>query len=155
MATVYLAEDLKHGRQVALKVMHPEIAATVGTGRFLREIQIASRLEHPHVLSLIDSGEADGLPYYVMPFVQGESMRERLEREGSLPIEQAVGIPLEVADGLDYAHRQGVVHRDIKPANILLTEEHALIADFGLGRAIGVGSEAGAKATGLAVGTPK
>jgi hypothetical protein len=155
MATVYIAEDLKHGRQVAIKVMHPEIAATVGTGRFLREIQIASQLEHPHVLSLIDSGEADGLPYYVMPFVQGESMREKLEREGHLPIEEAVGIAREVADGLGYAHRQGVVHRDIKPANILLTEEHALIADFGLGRAIGVASETGATATGLAVGTPR
>jgi serine/threonine-protein kinase len=129
MATVFLAEDLKHHRQVAIKVLHPELASAVGTERFLREIQIAAALEHPHILSLHDSGRADGLPYYVMPSVRGESVRERLEREGALPIDEALKIAGEVADGLDYAHRQGVVHRDIKPGNVLLSEGHALITD--------------------------
>jgi serine/threonine protein kinase len=155
MATVFLAEDRKHHRQVAIKVLHPELAATIGSDRFLREIQIAAKLEHPHILALIDSGEADGLPYYVMPYVEGESLRDRLEREGQLPIDRALGIAGEVADGLDYAHRQGVVHRDIKPGNILLAEKHARIADFGVARALGAASEADATATGLAVGTPK
>ena len=120
MATVFLAEDLKHGRKVALKVLHPEIAATLGTDRFLREIQIAAHLEHPGILPLHDSGEAEGLPYFVMPYVEGESLRERLEREGPLPVDEALAIAAEVADALDYAHEQGVVHRDIKPGNILL-----------------------------------
>jgi TolB-like protein/Tfp pilus assembly protein PilF/tRNA A-37 threonylcarbamoyl transferase component Bud32 len=154
MAVVFLAEDLKHGRRVALKVLHPELAASLGTDRFLREIEIAAKLEHPHILALIDSGEADGLPYYVMPHVEGESLRERLEREGQLPIDQALSIAVEVADGLAYAHEHSVVHRDIKPGNILLSDGHARIADFGVARAI---SEAGGEkvtATGMAVGTP-
>jgi hypothetical protein len=153
MATVYLAEDLKHGRTVAIKVLHPELAASVGGDRFLREIEIAASLEHPHILSLIDSGQADGLFYYVMPYVEGESLRDRLARERQLPIEEAIRITGEVADGLGYAHRQGVVHRDIKPANIMLSENHALIADFGVARAVGAEGQ-GLTSTGLAVGTP-
>jgi len=155
MAVVYLAEDLRHERKVAVKVLHPEIALSLGTERFLREIRFAAKLEHPHILTLHDSGTADGLPYYVMPHVEGESLRVRLEREGQLPIDQALSIAGEVADGLDYAHRQGVVHRDIKPGNILLAEQHARIADFGVARALGVASDGEATATGIAVGTPK
>jgi len=154
MATVFLARDVKHDRQVAIKVLHPEIAATLGSERFLREIQIAARLEHPHILTLIDSGEADGLPYFVMPYLEGGSLRERLDKEGELPIEEALQIAAEVADGLDYAHEQGVVHRDIKPSNILLYRGHALIADFGVARALDVAGGS-ATVTGLAVGTPK
>jgi len=154
MATVFLAQDLKHRRQVAIKVLHPELAATLGTDRFLREIEIAAGLNHPHILPLFDSGEAAGLVFYVMPYVQGESLQERLETEVQLPIDEAVGIAAEVAEGLDYAHRQGVIHRDIKPGNILLSEGHALIADFGIARAIGAASDGEAAATGLAVGTP-
>ncbi len=155
MATVFLAEDLKHNRKVAIKVLHPELAASLGTDRFLREIEIAAGLDHPHILALHDSGEADGLLFHVMPYVEGESLGERLEREGPLPIDQALGIAAEVADGLDYAHRQGVVHRDIKPGNILLSAGHARIADFGVARAVGVASKGEATAIGLAVGTPK
>ena len=136
MATVFLAEDLKHRRRVAIKVMRPELASTIGADRFLREIEIAAGLEHPHILSFIDSGEADGLFYYVMPYVDGESLRDRLEHEKQLPIEEAIRIARQVADGLGHAHRQGVVHRDIKPANVLLSEGHALIADFGMARAV-------------------
>jgi serine/threonine-protein kinase len=155
MATVFLAEDLKHHRKVAIKVLHPELAASLGTDRFLREIEIAAGLEHTHILALIDSGEANGLPYYVMPYVEGESLRELLEREGQLPIDRALAIAGEVADGLAYAHEHGVVHRDIKPGNILLSAGHARIADFGVARAVGVASEGDTTATGLAVGTPK
>ncbi len=155
MATVFLAEDLKHNRKVAIKVLHPELAASLGTDRFLREIEIAAGLDHPHILALHDSGEADGLLFHVMPYVEGESLRERLEREGPLPIDQALSVAAEIADGLDYAHRQGVVHRDIKPGNILLSAGHARIADFGVARAVGVASAGDATATGLAVGTPK
>ena len=132
-----LAVVFHHVRdKVAIKVVHPEIAATLGTERFLREIRIAAQLEHPHILSLHDSGEADGLPYYVMPYVEGESLQERLQ-EGPLETDEAVKVALQVANGLEYAHRKGVVHRDIKPANILLLETHALIADFGVARAVG------------------
>jgi hypothetical protein len=157
MATVFLARDLRHDRPVAVKVLHPELAATLGADRFLREIQIAAKLEHPHILTLIDSGDADGLPYFVMPFVDGESLGERLAREGQLPLDEALRIAGEVADGLDYAHEQGVVHRDIKPGNILLSRGHASIADFGIAKAIGVASEGDvtATATGLTVGTPR
>jgi tetratricopeptide (TPR) repeat protein/tRNA A-37 threonylcarbamoyl transferase component Bud32 len=154
MATVFLAMDLKHDRRVAIKVLHPEIAASVGHERFLREIQIAARLEHPAILTLIDSGEADGLPFFVMPYLEGESLRERIDREGELPIDEALQIAAEVADGLDYAHEQGVVHRDIKPSNLLLYRGHALIADFGVARALDLAGS-GATVTGLAVGTPK
>jgi len=154
MATVYLASDLKHGREVAIKVLHPELASSGGGDRFLREIAIAARLKHPHILSLIDSGEAGGFYYFVMPYVEGESLRDRLEREKQLPIEDAIEIAREVTDGIGYAHRQGVVHRDIKPANIMLSEGHALIADFGVARAMEEEGQ-GLTRTGMAVGTPQ
>ena len=153
MATVFLAEDRRHHRKVAIKVLLPELASTVGADRFLREIEIAAGLDHPHILTLLDSGQADGLLYYVMPYVEGESLSDRLERERQLPIEEAIRIAREVADGLGHAHRHGVVHRDIKPANILLAEGHALIADFGVARAVAGEGEA-LTSTGLAVGTP-
>ena len=154
MATVYLAQDLKHRRQVAIKVLRPDLAAALGTERFLREIEIAARLDHPHILPLYDSGEAAGFLYYVMPFVEGESLRARLQREKQLPIEDALRIAREVADALSYAHSRNVVHRDIKPENILLAGKHARVMDFGIARAV---SEAGGERlteTGLAVGTP-
>src|SRR5574341_175455 len=155
MATVYLAEDLKHHRQVALKVLRPELAAVLGADRFLREIEIAAKLTHPHILPLFDSGEADGVLYYVMPYVAGESLRDRLNREKQLGIEDALRIAREVADALDHAHRQGVVHRDIKPENVLLEERHAVVADFGIARAITVAGGEKLTATGVAVGTPE
>jgi Tol biopolymer transport system component/tRNA A-37 threonylcarbamoyl transferase component Bud32 len=154
MATVFLAEDLKHRRKVAIKVLHPELAVTLAADRFLNEIQIAAGLTHPHILSLIDSGEADGLPYYVMPYVDGESLRERLDREGELPVEEAVRIAVEVSDGLDYAHRQGVIHRDVKPGNILLSDRHAVVADVGVARAVTAAQQGRMTGTGLGVGTP-
>jgi Tol biopolymer transport system component/tRNA A-37 threonylcarbamoyl transferase component Bud32 len=155
MATVYLAEDLKHHRKVALKVLRPELAATLGPERFFREIEVAARLQHPHILALHDSGEAGGFLYYVMPFVEGESLRDRLSRQGELPVHDAVRILAEVADALAYAHKQGVVHRDIKPENILLSGRHALVADFGVAKAV---SEATGRqqltTAGVALGTP-
>jgi TolB-like protein len=153
MATVFLAHDLKHDREVAIKVLHPELGASIGSERFDREIRLAAKLQHPHILGLYDSGEANGLLYYVMPFVKGESLRDRLDRESQLPIEDAIHIALEVADALGYAHERGVIHRDIKPENILLSGGHALVADFGIARAA---TEAGEKLTqtGMAVGTP-
>ena len=154
MATVYLAEDLKHGRQVAIKVLHPELASALGPERFLREIRITARLQHPNILVLLDSGEADGLLYYVMPYVEGESLRELLERDTQLPLDEALRITREVADGLDYAHGQGVIHRDIKPANILLSGGHAVIADFGVAGAVEEAGGARITQTGMAVGTP-
>jgi serine/threonine-protein kinase len=153
MATVFLARDLKHGSPVAIKVLRPEYVAAVGSERFLREIQILSRLQHPFILPLRDSGEADGLPYYVMPYVSGESLRERVQREKQLPIEDALQITGEVADALAYAHGQGLLHRDIKPDNILLSEGHAVVADFGIARAIEGGE--GLTMTGVAIGTPQ
>jgi serine/threonine-protein kinase len=153
MATVYLAEDRRHHRQVALKVLHPEVAAAVGSKRFLREIKIAAKLTHPHILPLYDSGEAGGFLYYVMPYVEGESLRERLNREKQLPIEDALQMACEVADALHSAHQHGVIHRDIKPENILLEERHAVVADFGIARAL---SEAGGERlteSGIALGT--
>ena len=153
MANVFRAEDLRHHRKVALKVLHPELTASLGAERFQREIEIAAGLDHPHILKLLDSGEADGLLYYAMPYVEGESLRERLERECQLPIDEAVRIAREVADGLSHAHRRGVVHRDIKPANIMLLESHALIADFGVAKAV-AGQGQALTSTGLAVGTP-
>ena len=153
MATVYLAEDLKHHRQVALKVLRPELAAVLGPERFLREIEISARLNHPHILPLHDSGEAGGFLYYVMPYVEGESLRDRLNREKQLPVEDALQITREVADALDYAHRHDVVHRDIKPENILLEEHHAVVADFGIARAISAAGGEKLTATGVAVGT--
>ena len=137
MAKVYLAHDLKYDREVAVKVVRPELAAEVGIDRFLREIQVAARLHHPHILPLYDSDQADGLAYYVMPYIKGETLRQRLTRERQLPVDEALQIAREVADALNYAHKQGIVHRDIKPANILLDAGHALVADFGIARAIG------------------
>ena len=154
MATVYLARDLKHDRSVALKVLHPELAATLGPARFLQEIQVTAHLQHPHILPLIDSGEASGLVYYLMPYVEGESLRERLRREKQLPVEDALRISREVALALDYAHRQGVVHRDIKPENILLSDNQALVADFGVARAVEAAGGERMTETGLSVGTP-
>src|SRR5260221_14693888 len=130
MATVYLAHDIKHDRDVAIKVLHPELAAALGGERFLSEIKTTAKLQHPHILPLLDSGAADGLLYYVMPYVQGETLRARLERERQLPIADAVRISREVADALGAAHAHGIVHRDIKPENILLHGDHALLADF-------------------------
>ena len=154
MATVFLAEDLKHHRKVAIKVLHPELTASLAARRFLQEIDIAARLDHPHVIALFDSGDADGLLYYVMPFVEGESLRNRLDRQGQLPVTEAVRLAAEVTDALAYAHEHGVIHRDIKPGNILLSAEHARIADFGIARAIDAAVGERATATGLAVGTP-
>ncbi|MEZ4588207.1 MAG: protein kinase [Gemmatimonadales bacterium] len=155
MATVYLAEDLKHHRPVAVKVMRRELAVTLGADRFLREVEIAARLNHPHVLPMHDSGSADGLLYYVMPYVEGESLQARLGRETQLPIEDALRLAREVAEALAHAHAQGIVHRDIKPANILLSARHALVADFGIARALGPGAGEAITQTGLAVGTPQ
>src|SRR6184192_950890 len=153
-ATVYLAQDLKHGRSVAVKVLRPELAAALGAERFLREIEIAARLTHPHILALHDSGAAGGLLYYVMPYLEGESLRDRLNRERQLPIEEAVRIAREVATALSHAHSHGVVHRDIKPENILLSEGEAVVADFGIARAIVAAGAETLTDTGLAVGTP-
>jgi serine/threonine-protein kinase len=155
MAAVFLANDLKHGREVAVKVLHPELAASLGAERFEREIRLAAKLQHPHILGLHDSGVAGDLLYYVMPFVKGESLRDRIDREGMLPVDDAIAIALEVNDALGYAHSQGVIHRDIKPENILLAGGHALVADFGIARA--VSPEGGAQkltATGMSMGTP-
>jgi len=153
MATVFLAEDLKHHRRVAIKVLDPEVAAAIGPERFQREIETVARLSHPHILPLHDSGEAGGLLYYVMPYVQGESLRDRLAREKQLPLDEALRLTREIASALEHAHAQGVVHRDIKPENVLLQDGQALVADFGIARAAAAG---GAKltATGIAVGTP-
>jgi len=154
MATVYLAQDLKHARPVAVKILHPHIAAHLGTDRFLREIQIAARLSHPHILTLIDSGEADGLLYYSMPFVQGESLRDRITRVGKLPVEEALQIARHVASALGYAHTQGVVHRDIKPENVMLFEGEAMVTDFGIAKAVSAAGSENLTQTGSTVGTP-
>ena len=153
-ATVYLAQDRKHGRAVAVKVLRPELAAALGAERFLREIEIAARLTHPHILSLHDSGEANGFLYYVMPYLEGESLRDRLNREAQLPVDHAVRIAREVASALSYAHSHDVVHRDIKPENILLSGGEAVVADFGIARALVAAGAAPLTDTGLAVGTP-
>ena len=155
MATVYLAHDLKHDRDVAIKVLHPDLGAALGSERFLSEIRTTARLQHPHILPLLDSGEADGLLYYVMPLVTGETLRARLERERQLPIADAVLITREVASALDYAHRQGVIHRDIKPENILLHDGSALVADFGIALAVQSAGGARMTQTGLSLGTPQ
>jgi eukaryotic-like serine/threonine-protein kinase len=155
MATVYLAHDLKHERDVAIKVLHPDLGAALGADRFLAEIRTTARLQHPHILPLLDSGEADGLLYYVMPLVTGETLRTRLERERQLPIAEAVRIAREVASALDYAHRQGVIHRDIKPENILLHDGQALVADFGIALAVQQAGGARMTQTGLSLGTPQ
>jgi Tol biopolymer transport system component len=155
MATVYLAEDLRHHRKVAIKVLKDDVSASVGAARFLREIEIAAQLQHPHILPLLDSGQSGGVLFYVMPWVEGQSLRQRLAREGELPVADALRILVEVADALAYAHSRGVVHRDIKPDNIMLTGRHAVVADFGVARAV---SEAVDSSTltslGVALGTP-
>ena len=154
MATVYLAQDLKHDRKVAVKVLRPELAAALGPDRFPREIRILARLQHPHILPLLDSGEADGFLFYTMPFVDGESLRERVDRDGALPVPEAVRILREVADALAAAHAAGVLHRDIKPGNVMLSGRHALVMDFGVAKAV---SDAGGEdltTVGVAVGTP-
>jgi serine/threonine protein kinase len=154
MATVYLATDLKHKRSVALKVLHPELARSLGPQRFQREIELAARLQHPHILTVHDSGETAGKLWFTMPFVEGQSLRDRLVRQKQLPVEDAVQIARETAQALEYAHQHGVVHRDIKPENILLTTDGgALVADFGVGRALDGGEER-ITSTGFAVGTP-
>src|SRR3954451_8157552 len=154
MAIVYLAEDLRHGRKVAIKLLHPELSAILGGERFLAEIKVTANLQHPHILGLIDSGEADGLLYYVMPYVAGESLRARLGRERQLPVDEALRLSREVASALDYAHRQGVVHRDIKPENILLQDGAALVADFGIALAVQQAGGSRMTQTGMSLGTP-
>jgi eukaryotic-like serine/threonine-protein kinase len=154
MATVFLARDLRHDRPVAFKVLHPDLAATLGPERFQREIRMAARLQHPHILTVLDSGEAAGRLWFTMPFIQGESLRDRLNREKQLPVEDALRIAREAADALDYAHQEGIVHRDIKPENIMLTGRHALVADFGIARALGASGAHRLTETGLAIGTP-
>lgn len=154
MATVHLARDLKHGRQVAIKVMRPDIAAALGTNRFLKEIEIAARLTHAHIVPLYDSGKADGFLYYVMPFIEGRSLRGLLNSETRLDLSIAVPLTEQVADALDYAHRMGVLHRDIKPENILLSEGHAFVADFGIAKAVSTAGSQTITRTGFGLGTP-
>ncbi|HET9066574.1 MAG TPA: protein kinase [Gemmatimonadales bacterium] len=154
MATVYLAEDLKHNRKVAVKVMRPELAETLGSERFLREVEIAAKLSHPNILPVYDSGSAEGVLYYVMPVVEGDSLPARLKREKQLPVGEALRIAREVAEALAYAHARGIIHRDIKPANILMSAGHALVADFGIARATS-GDAKALTQTGLAIGTPQ
>ena len=161
MATVYLAEDLKHGRKVALKVLRPELGAVLGADRFLQEIKTTAQLQHPHILPLYDSGSTAATHgggreflYYVMPYVQGETLREKLDREQQLGIDEAVSIVTEVADALQYAHEQGVIHRDIKPENILLRNGRAFVADFGIALAVSAAAGGRMTETGLSLGTP-
>jgi serine/threonine protein kinase len=154
MAIVFLADDVRHDRQVAIKVLLPELAASLGGDRFLREIRVAAKLQHPHILPLFESGSRDGLLYYVMPFVAGESLRDKLNREKQLDIGEAIRLAGEVADALQYAHEQGVVHRDIKPENIMLSGGHALVADFGIAKAVSAASGEQLTQTGMAIGTP-
>ena len=154
MATVYLADDSKHHRVVALKVLRPELAASLGADRFLKEIEIVARLTHPHILALHDSGEAGGFVYYVMPYITGGSLRQLLEQGGRMDAERALAIAAPVADALAYAHRMGVLHRDIKPENILLSEGHPIVGDFGIAKAVSAASGRNLTRTGLSLGTP-
>ena len=154
MATVYLAEDLKHGRKVAIKVLHPELSAVIGGERFLSEIKTTASLQHPHILGLIDSGEADGLLYYVMPFIEGETLRARLTREKQLPVDDAIRLTKEVASALEFAHKRGIIHRDIKPENVLLQDGQALVADFGIALAVQQAGGSRMTQTGMSLGTP-
>ena len=154
MATVYLAHDIRHNRRVALKVLHPDLAHSIGPERFLREIQVAARLNHPHIVPLFDSGEAGGHLYYVMPVVDGETLRDRLLREGQLTVDEALPLVRGIAAALDYAHRQNIVHRDIKPENVMLQDGEAVVMDFGIGKAVSVAAEDTLTQTGMVVGTP-
>ncbi len=153
MASVFLAHDRRHDRPVAIKVIHPELAAGVGAQRFEREIRITARLQHPHILPLLDSGVAGDLPYFVTPYVKGESLHDYLARSGPLPLEEATSIAGDVAGALDYAHREGIIHRDIKPANILISEGGAIIADFGVARAMHRAGETSLTEAGSVMGT--
>jgi serine/threonine-protein kinase len=153
MATVYLARDLRNGKSVAIKLMHRGLASALGTERFLREIQIAASLAHPRIVPLYESGKASDLLYYIMPYIEGESLYELLERKRRLPLEDALQITREVAEALGYAHSQGVLHRDVKPENILVAEGHALVADFGLAQVIGAADREKLTATGVTIGT--
>ncbi|HXO84356.1 MAG TPA: protein kinase, partial [Gemmatimonadales bacterium] len=155
MGTVYLAKELKHDREVALKVLRPEIASHMGALRFLNEVKITARLDHPHILTLIDSGEADEFLWYVQPFVRGESLRAKLDRERQLSIDEAVSLARQVLSALEHAHQRGVVHRDIKPANILIHEGEAMVADFGIALAVSEASDSRLTQTGIAIGTPQ
>jgi Tol biopolymer transport system component/tRNA A-37 threonylcarbamoyl transferase component Bud32 len=155
MATVYLAEDARHHRKVAIKVLHPELSAVLGTDRFLKEIELTANLQHPHILPLFDSGNADGLLYYVMPYVEGETLRGRLSRENQLPVADSVRIATEVADALEYAHKCGVIHRDVKPENILLRDGRVLVADFGIALALQQAGGSRMTQTGMSLGTPQ
>ena len=155
MATVYLAHDVKHERDVAIKVLHPDLGAALGAERFLSEIKTTAKLQHPHILPLLDSGATDGLLYYVMPFIAGETLRARLERERQLPIDDALRIAREVADALGAAHALGIVHRDVKPENILLQNGHAIVADFGIALAVQAAGGQRMTQTGLSLGTPQ
>src|SRR6478735_7816208 len=154
MSSVFLAQDLKHDRWVAIKVLHPELAASMGPDRFLQEITLAARLNHPHILPLFDSGNADGLLYYVMPYVEGESLRERLDREQQLPIDETIRHGRAIASALDYANRQGIVHRDVKPENVMLFEGEAMVMDFGIAKAVSSAGSETLTQTGMMVGTP-
>src|SRR5215210_230403 len=155
MATVYLARDLRHERSVALKVLHPELAASLGPERFLREIRITAQLQHPHILPVLDSGELAGLLWYTMPYVAGETLRQRMAREKQLPIDEALLIARQIAGALSHAHSRGIVHRDIKPENILLdAAAGAIVADFGIARAVSRAGGDKLTATGLSIGTP-
>src|SRR5512138_3103840 len=155
MATVYLARDIRHDRHVALKLLNPELGAVLGVERFLAEIRVTANLQHPNLLPLFDSGEADGLLYYVMPFVEGESLRSRLEREKQLPVDEAVRMSVAIANALDYAHSHGVIHRDLKPENILLQSNQPVIADFGIALAVSKAGGNRITQTGLSLGTPQ
>src|SRR5687768_11152516 len=155
MATVYLARDVRHNRHVALKVLNPELGAVLGVERFLAEIEVTANLQHPNLLPLFDSGEANGLLFYVMPFIQGESLRARLDREKQLPVDEAIRITTAIAGALDYAHRHAVIHRDLKPENILMHEGQPLIADFGIALAVSNAGGARITQTGLSLGTPQ
>ena len=154
MATVYLAHDLKHDRKVALKVLRPELAAVIGAERFLSEIKTTANLQHPHILPLFDSGSADSFLYYVMPFVEGETLRGKLQRERQLGVDESVRLIRDVADALDYAHRHGVIHRDIKPENILVHDGRPVVADFGIALAVSTAGKGRMTETGLSLGTP-
>ena len=155
MATVYLAQDLKHDRQVALKILRPELTAAMGTDRFPREIHIIAQMQHPHILPLYDSGASEGFLYYVMPFVDGESLRSKLARTGPLPVNEAVRLLKEIADALSYAHARGIVHRDIKPDNVMLSGRHAAVTDFGVAKAVSAAGGDKLTTVGIAVGTPQ